>query len=319
MKVVFAPTHSAVKDGIPKLKSKYPDMNFHYCAGRDDIPLEIQNADIFVGALNRELFLTAKKLKWIQSTSSGVDPLLAITELVDSDVLLTSASGTHAGAVADSALGMILAFSRGIRESIFKQQQQQWSPELRTKAVELAQSTVGIIGFGNLGRQMAKRAYAFDARIVAVDLYPSNKPNYVSELHGFNKLDDLLREADYVIVTVPRTPQTRGMVGAKQLSLMKSTAMLVGMSRGGIIDEVALSQALREGRLAHAALDVFDTEPLAKDSNLWNIKNLLITAHISGGTQHEGRHVFEIFYENLELFRCGKLPLRNQVDKRLGF
>ena len=136
-----------------------------------------------------------------------MDYFVAIPELVDSDVLLTSASGTHASAVADSAIGMILAFTRCIRDSIFKQQRGQWDQSLRSKAVELARSTVGIIGLGNLGRQMAKRAQGFDARIIAADLYPSNKPDFVHELHGFDKLSGLLRESDYVIVTVPRTPR----------------------------------------------------------------------------------------------------------------
>ena len=319
MKIVFAPSHLAVEDGIPELKSKYPDIEFVYCASREDIPDSIVEADVFVGGLDRDLFLRAKGLKWIQATSSGVDYFVAIPELVESDTLLTSASGTHAGAVADSAIGMILAFTRGIRDSIFKQQQRLWSQGLRGKAVELARSTVGIIGLGNLGRQMAKRAHGFDARIIAVDLYPSNKPDFVSELHGFDKIDDLLRESDYVIVTVPRTPQTTGMIDAEKLSLMKPTAMLVGMSRGGIIDQVALAQALLGEQLASAALDVFDTEPLPEDSELWDIENLLITAHISGGTQHEAQYVLEIFSDNLDRFRRGDLPLRNQVDKHLGF
>ena len=319
MKIVFAPTHLAVRNGIPELRKKYPDLNFVYCASREEIPDSIVDADVFVGGLNRDLYLRANKLKWIQSTSSGVDYFIAIPELVDSDMLLTSASGTHAGAVADSAIGMILAFTRCIRDSVFKQQQRQWDQGLRSSAVELARSTVGIIGLGNLGRQMAKRAHGFDARIIAVDLYPFNKPDYVSELHGFDKLDDLLRKSDYVIVAVPRTPQTVGMIGDEQIGLMKSTAMLIGMSRGGIIDQAALADALSSRRLASAALDVFEPEPLPEDSELWDIENLLITSHISGGTQHEGQYVLEIFGENLDRFCRGDLPLRNQVDKQLGF
>ncbi len=119
---------------------------------------------------------------------------------------------------------------------------------------------------------MAKRAQGFDARIIAADLYPSNKPDFVHELHGFDKLSDLLRESDYVIVTVPRTPQTTGMIGAEQIALIKRTAMLVGMSRGGIIDQGALADALLSGQLASAALDVFDPEPLPEDSELWDLR-----------------------------------------------
>lgn len=178
---------------------------------------------------------------------------------------------------------------------------------------------MGLIGFGVLARSLAKHAQAFDVRIIAVDLYPANKPEYVSELWGIEHLNDLLRGSDYVVVTVPRTPKTRGMIGAEQFALMKPNAMLVGISRGGIIDQVALARALRERRIAAAALDVFEPEPLPADSELWGLENLLITPHIAGGTQFECQYVLEIFEENLGRFLQGKLPLRNQVDKQEGF
>jgi phosphoglycerate dehydrogenase-like enzyme len=138
-------------------------------------------------------------------------------------------------------------------------------------------------------------------------------------LWGFGRLGDLLRESDYVVVTVPRTPQTLGMIGAEQLALMKPSAILVGISRGGIIDQRALAQALREKRLAAAALDVFETEPLPADSELWDMENLLITPHVAGGTQFETQYILDIFRENLERFMRGDLPLRNQIDKQRGF
>ena len=320
MKILFGPNHLGLENAIPEFKGKYPDVEFIHCIKPEDAPTRIADADVYIGWLNRELFLAAKNLKWIQSPSSGVDYFVSIPELVESDVLLTSASGTHAACVAESAIAMILAFTRGIRDSIFGQQQRQWAiREIRPKLVELTRSTMGIIGFGNIGREIAKRAGAFDMRIIAVDLYPGAKPDYVSEVWGFDRLDDLLREFDYVVVAVPRTPQTRGMIGAQQLALMKPTAMLVGMSRGGIIDETALGQALREERLATAALDVFETEPLPEESELWEIENLLITPHVSGGTQFEGQHVLDIFRENIGRFVRNETPLRNQVDKQAGF
>ena len=320
MRVLFGPTHLALESAIPECKRKYPDLEFIACANREDIADLIAAADVYVGWLNRDLFLAAKHLKWIQSSSSGVDYFLAIPELIESDVLLTSASGTHAAGVAESAMAMILAFTRGVRDSVFQQQQRRWGQrEIRPKLVELTQSAMGIIGCGNIGRQIAKRAAAFDMRIIAVDLYPGDKPDYVSELWGFDRLGDLLRESDYVVVAVPRTPQTRGMIGAEQLALMKATAMLVSMSRGGIIDETALASALCESRIAAAALDVFETEPLPEDSELWGLENLLIMPHVSGGTQFESQHVLDIFHENLERFVRGALPLRNQVDKARGF
>ena len=320
MKILFGPNHMKLEDGIPEFKKTYPDVEFIHCAKPEDAPTLIADADIYIGWLNRDLFLAAKSIKWIQSPSSGVDYFVSIPELVESDILLTSASGTHAACVAESAIAMILAFTRGIRDSILAQQQKQWAiGKIRAKMVELTKSTMGIIGFGNIGREIAKRASGFDMRIIAVDLYPGDKPDYVSEVWGFDRLDDLLRESDYVLIAVPRTPQTRGMIGDKQIALMKPTAMLVAMSRGGIVDEAAMAQALRDGQLAAAALDVFAMEPLPEDSELWEMENLLIAPHVSGGTQFEGQHVLDIFGENIRRFVCGQLPLRNQVDKSAGF
>jgi phosphoglycerate dehydrogenase-like enzyme len=309
-----------LEEAIPELERKHPDLEFVHCPKREDTLEMIADADIYLGWLNEEILAAAKKLKWVQSPSTGINYYLAIPEFVESDVLLTSARGTHGACLAESVLGMIFAFTRGIRDCVLRQQERLWAVrEVRPKLVELTGSTMGIIGFGAVGRALAVRARAFDMRIVAVDLYPDDKPGYVSELWGVDRLDDLLRDSDYVVVTVPYTLQTEGMIGPEQLTLMKPSAMLVGISRGGIIDQEALARALREKRLAAAALDVFRPEPLPADSELWDLENLLITPHTAGGTQFERQHVLDIFDENLGRFLRGDLPLRNQIDKQRGF
>jgi len=273
-----------------------------------------------MGWISKDLFLRAEKLKWIQSPSTGIDFYVSIKELADSDVILTSARGTHASCLAESTMGMILAFTRGIRQSILNQQENKWSAgEIRSKMVELTDSTMGIIGLGKIGCAIAKRAYAFDMNVIAVDVQSVEKPDCVCELCGMDGLDDMLRKSDYVIVTVPRTQETIGMIGGKQIAMMKPTAMLIGISRGGIIDQEALAKALRGKRLAYAALDVTQPEPLPSDSELWDIENLLITPHIAGGTQFEGQHIIEIFDENLGRFLAKDFPLRNEIDKKRGF
>ncbi|MBL7198835.1 MAG: D-2-hydroxyacid dehydrogenase [Anaerolineae bacterium] len=320
MKVLIGGNQMGLENAIRDLREKYPGVEFVHCANRADTAQYIADADVYMGWMNRDIFVAAKNLKWVQSPSSGIDYYLAIPELVESDVLLSSARGTHGACLAESTLAMILAFTRGIRDAVLRQQDHLWAiREIRPKLVELTGSTLGIVGFGMVGRSLAERARVFGMRIVALDLYPTDKPDYVSELWGFDRLDDLLRQSDYLVVTVPRTPQTLGMIGAEQLALMKPTAMLVGISRGGIIDQDALAQALREKRLAAAALDVFMPEPLPEDSELWDVENLLITPHMAGGTQFEGQHVLDIFYENLGRFVRGELPLRNQIDKIRGF
>jgi phosphoglycerate dehydrogenase-like enzyme len=305
---------------IPDLLKKYPTFEFVYCPAPADMPKMIADADIYIGWLNRDVYLQAKKLKWIQSPSTGIDYYLAIPELKSSDVLLTSARGTHSAGLAESVMGMILAFTRGIRQSVINQQKHAWiAREVRSKLIELTGTTMGIIGLGALGRALAERAHAFGMKIIAVDVNPSNKPDYVHELWALDRLNDLLQQSDFVVVTVPRTPETRGMFSTAQFAQMKPTAMLVGISRGGIIDQAALAKALREKTIAAAALDVFEPEPLPADSELWDLDNLLICAHIAGGTQYEAQYVMDIFYDNLDRFVKGNLPLRNQIDKVQGF
>ncbi len=320
MKVLIGPNNFGLEKGIPELAKAYPEIQFVHCASPTDVAREIADAEVYMGWLNREVFLAAKKLRWIQSPSSGVNMYLAIPELAAGDVILTSASGTHGATLADHTFAMILAFTRQILKAAAAQKEHRWAiRDLRPHMIELTGRTIGIVGFGAVGRTIAKRAQGFDMRILAVDMFPKDKPDYVEKLSNLDGLTELLRESDYVVITVPYTPQTHRMIGAAQIALMKPTAMLVGISRGGIIDEAALVAALREHRLAAAALDVTEKEPLPPESELWDVEKLLITPHIAGGTQFEGRNILEIFSENMRRFVRGEFPLRNQVDKQRGF
>jgi len=320
VRILIGPNSSGLEQVSTDLADVHPQVQFAFCSDRKDLRREIADAEVYFGWLSRDEFLAARKLKWIQSPSSGVDHFLAIPELREGEVILTSAVGSHSVCLAEHALAMVLAFTRGIKAGVVHQQRRHWAiGELRPTIVELTGSTLGIIGFGSVGRALAKRAQAFDMRIIAVDMFPEGKPDYVERVDGREGLEALLRESDYIVVTVPYTPETRGMLGAERLALLKPLAVLVCISRGGIIDEVALAQALRERRLAAAALDVFETEPLPADSPLWDLDNLLITPHVAGASQFAGRYIREIFAENLGRFLRGEFPLRNQVDKARGF
>ena len=320
MKVLIGPNSFGLERCIKELSPAYPDVEFAFCESPAEIKDAIADAEVYMGWLSRDVFVAAKKLKWIQSPSSGINYYIAIPELVASDVLLTSARGTHGACLAEHTLAMILAFTRHIRDYVRHQETHTWSARaLRGKMVELTGMTLGIIGFGAVGRAIAKRAAAFDMNIMAVDMFPQNPPEYVTSLAGLDGLNALLGQADYVVVTVPYTEQTDGMIGAAEIAKMKPSAMLIGISRGGIVDESALVSALREGRLAAAALDVFDKEPLPTESELWDVENLLITPHVAGGSQYECDHILDIFRENLGRFVRGELPLRNQIDKQRGF
>jgi phosphoglycerate dehydrogenase-like enzyme len=219
---------------------------------------------------------------------------------------------------------MILAFTRGIRRAISWQEERKWKrvrayPEIRGAVVELTGSTMGIVGFGASGREVAKRALAFGMDVIALDLYPESEPDDVEALWPVDRLHDLLAQSDYVVVAVPYTSRTDGMIGAEEIAKMKPSAMLVCISRGRIVDEEALAAALRGGDLAAAALDVFAEEPLPPESDLWQLDNLLITPHIAGLSQFEGQRILDIFRENLDRYLDQDFPLRNQVDKQRGF
>jgi D-2-hydroxyacid dehydrogenase (NADP+) len=320
MKVVIGTNPMGLEKSIPDLQSKYPDIEFAHVTDIKDTAAAIADADVYMGWMNRDLFLAAKKIKWVQSPSSGINYYLDIPEFVTSDVLLTSASGTHGPCLAESTFGMILGTKRQIINAAIAQRERRWAGrELRSCMFELTGSTMGIIGLGQVGRAIAKRAAAFDMRVIAADLIPQNKPDTVAELWGLDRLGDLLAQSDFVVVTVPYTPQTDNMIGAAEIAKMKDGAMLIGMSRGHIINEDALIAALKSGKLGAAALDVFSQEPLPADNPLWDAPNLLITPHAAGGTQHEAEYIMDIFYENLDRFLKGNLPLRNQIDKVRGF
>ena len=309
-----------LEKALPDLKKQYPSVDFVHCPNQDDLMAAIADAEIYVGWLSQDLFMAAKKLKWIQSPRSGIDYYLRIAELKDGPVLLSSASGTHATPLAESAFAMILSFTRGIRESVMDQPKHIWrTRELRSKCTVVSGTTMGIVGLGKIGRAIAKRAKAFEMKVIAVDVYTANKPDFADELWALDRLPDLLKQSDVVVCTVPGTPTSKGMIGAKEIAMMKPTAMLLAISRGGVVDQDALIAAMKSNTIAAAAVDVSVPEPLPADSALWDLPNVLITPHISGGTQYESQYVIEILSENLGKYLRNELPLRNQVDKTMGF
>jgi len=304
---------------IPELSQKYPDVTFDLCVNRENLIHKIAEAEVFIGWLNRKEFLAAKKLRWIQSPSTGADSFVSIPELRDGDVILTNARGTHGAPLAEHAFAMILTFTRGMKTYIEAQAEKHWDSTVRAGLVELTGSTMGIVGFGVVGQAVAERAQAFGLHILAVDRYPGLQPAYVKSLEPVEGLDKLLRESDYVVVTLPYTPENDNLIGAAQLSLLKPSALLVGVSRGGVIDEQALLEVLREKRIAGAALDVVRQEPMPADNPLWDLDNLLITPHAAGGSQLEGPRIRAIFVDNVRRYIDKEFPLRNEVNKKLGY
>ena len=301
------------------LRASFPDVTFHPAATEEEQKREIADADIVYGRPSREVFLAADRLRWIQWDGTGIDDLASVPELADSDVVLTNMRGPHAAPMADHALGMILSLAHRRRDLWEDQRQHRWEQaKYDGRMVELGGRTMGILALGDIGLAIARRANAFDMEVYAVDLKPVPSPPEVREVWSPDRLDELLGISDWFVVTVPLTSKSRGMLDRRRLGLLKPGARLIVMSRGGIVDEAALLEGLRSGRIAGAGLDVFDQEPLPQESPFWDMENVVFSPHVSALSPQmwEGRR--EIFKENLRRFLTNQ-PFLYTCDKREGF
>lgn len=283
----------------------------------------IRGAEVYFGyGIPEPLFRAAGEgLRWAHSGAAGVagslhGPMLA------SPVVLTNSAGIHAEPIADTVLAATLHFTRGLDWAVAHQRERRWDkgPWLAADAPvrEVSQLRVGIHGFGGIGRAVARRFSALGARVAATRRRPGDGAPGVDLLSGDDGLDRLLETSDVLVVTVPRTGATEGSLGAAQLDRLPEGAILVGVSRGGVVDEAALAMRLRSGRLRGAALDVFAAEPLPSESPLWALPNALLTPHVSGVSHLFWRRQVDLIVENLRRYLAGA-PLLNTVDKQAGY
>ena len=306
------------QDRLAEVRKTFPQVEFTAASDQDKILREIPDAEVVYGGITREAFLAAKKLKWIQNTGAGVEKLARISEIAGSDVIVTNTRGAHAATIAEHTFGLLISLTRNLRQTFQAQRDHNWGVQFDNPMVGLTGLTLGMVGLGNIGRAIAKRGYAFDMNVIAIDAHEVPKPDYVTELRLSDGLDDLLQRSDVVAVTTPHTPNTAGLLGEQQLRLMKPSSYLLVVSRGGIVDEDALARMLNEGTLAGAGLDVTATEPLPEDSPLWDTPNLLITPHCSGRSAFTSASALAIFHENLRRYLADE-PLTNLVDLKLGY
>lgn len=311
-------------DGFEEsLVSEFADVDFVFVSSDEDQAREIEDADALMGSPNREVFRAARRLRWMHCPGTGIDKLTAIPEVVDSDVVLTNARGPHAAPMADHVIGMCLAFAHRTNEMVLDQRARMWDTAKYDRSfVEMEGSSMGIVGLGDIGSAVARRAAAFGIEIFAVDRaadkHPFPAPAGVSAVWGLDRLDDLMAISDWLVITAPYTPDSRGMIGAEHLALMKPTARVIIISRGGVVDEDALYDTLANGRIAGAGIDAFEVEPLPLDSRWWDLDNVIISPHASALTVEmwEGRR--EIFRENLRRFLANE-PFLYVCDKTAGF
>lgn len=327
-----------------------------------------REAEIYLGyGVPAALLREGRNLRWVHSGAAGVRGSLT-PEMLASPVLFTNSKGIHGPPMADTALGMILHFSRGLDFAVAAQARGVWNKDPFYAAdhplVEMASSTLGIFGFGGVGREVARRGTALGARVLAFDRGPeafrethvrfdeavfygsgagrgrvggaslglpaeANRrsaggvgmgggPSGVEPLFGSDGFQRLLTESDFLVLTAPETPETRGKVDADALARMKPTATLINISRGRLVDETALLAALREGRLRGAGLDVFGDEPLGADHPLWSLPNVLVTPHVSAVSRRFWRRQTDLILENFRRYLAGE-RLLNLVDKTAGY
>ena len=276
---------------------------------------EARDAEVIFGRVTPELFERAPMLRWVQTLGAGVDGTL-FPDLVDSEVQLTSEKGHVGPHLAEQTFALLLALTRGIARSI---RERKWDNRLsiRAEAWELTGRTMGIVGFGGTGVEVAKRALAFGMEVLAVEPEERAAPEGVT-LWKMDRFHDLLERSDAVAICAPLTPETRGMFDEAAFRKMPRHAILVNVTRGAIVDDAALLKALRESWIAGAGLDVTPIEPLPADHPLWDMPNAVITPHVAGASPYRMDRTVDLFCENLRRFRAGE-PLQSLIDKRKGY
>ena len=273
-------------------------------------------------SLRPEQLRAARKLRWIHSPAAAVHALM-IPEIVAGDVVVTNARDVHGPVVAEHVIALVLALAKRLPSAFRYQQQSLWaqgqiwreSPHPR----EIAGATLGLVGLGSIGLETAKRAAGLGMKVIAVREHAdqATEPSVV-KVFGPNELDQMLQASDYVVLAAPLTPRTRALINHERLRQMKPDAYLINVSRGALLDQAALLDALRQHRIAGAALDVFEQEPLPPDSPLWRTENMVITPHTAALTDKLWERHYTLLSENLRRFLAGA-PLLNVVDKKRGY
>jgi len=253
------------------------------------------------------------RLRWIHTGGAGADGLL-IPEVLARDLVLTSSTGLNAVPVAETAVALLLALAKRLPAHLGDQRQRRWQ---RHQKLELDGMTVLIVGLGRIGTEVARRCAAFGMRVIGVRTRRGAEPG-VERIVGPDGLMAALGEADWVVLTVALTDQTRGLIGRAAFEAMKPGAMLINVARGALVDEPALCDALRSGRVGGAALDVFTTEPLPQTSPLYDFPNVMLLPHNAASSPHTRRRALGLFVDNFRRFVSGA-PMRNQIDSRRGY
>lgn len=296
----------------------------------------IPDSDAFFGKMTPELLQVAGQLRWVQSPTASLEHYL-FPELIEHQCMLSNMRGLFSDVIADHVMGFILCFARNFHQYIRNQQQGQWAPvgneqmeeqpflmgpcevtPIDSSHIHLSDATIGVVGAGFIGQEVCRRAAAFGMRVIAVDPKYDEIPGIVEEVWNPDRLPDLLAESDFVVIAAPHTPATFKLFSREKFEQMKSTAYVINIGRGVIIDLEDLTQALQENQIAGAGLDVSEIEPLPQDHPLWSMPNVIITPHVAAASPRVSERHLATLLENIRQFAEGE-PVTTLVDKQQWF
>jgi phosphoglycerate dehydrogenase-like enzyme len=334
MKLVIHPPVDAAR--LEKITAAAGAMRVVNAGGENEALSHMHDADAFFGKITPGLLGAARRLRWVQSPTASLEHYL-FPELIEHPCVLTNMRGLFSDVIADQVLGYVVCFARNLHRYILQQERGVWAPIGGEKervafalgpgaptAIDrahrhLGDSTLGVVGLGAIGSEIARRALAFHLRVIAVDPVRTTGPEGVEAVWPVDRLGDLLSASDFVVIAAPHTPVTEKMFRREQLRRMKRTAYLINVGRGAIVDLADLVASLEANEIAGAALDVFETEPLPGDSPLWKMgERVILTPHVAGYSPRiAGRHL-AVLEENIRRFVSNE-PLNNVVDKTRWF
>jgi phosphoglycerate dehydrogenase-like enzyme len=307
-------------DRLEALAREVPSVRIVAGLSRDQALIragEAFGADSFYAT--PEFLRAAKRLRWVQSRSAGVERVLAIPELRDRDeVVLTNFRAVHGPVIADHVFGLLLTLTRDLAAANDAKRDGKWVREPKLERIGLEGRTMLVVGLGGIGTEIARRASGFGMRVIATRRGDDRAPDFVERVGKPNELLAMLPEADVVAIAVPLTSETQGMFGPEAFAAMRKGSYLINIARGQVVSTDALVEALQSGHLGGAGLDVTDPEPLPAGHVLWSLPNVVITAHVAGDAELTDQRAGAIELENLRRFGAGD-PLLNVVDKKAGY
>jgi D-2-hydroxyacid dehydrogenase (NADP+) len=305
-----------------RLRQEFPQLKVVHLPDYQGVDTEIRDTDIAITwSIKPEQVRAAAKLRWIHSPAAAVHTLI-FPEMVESQIQITNARDVHGPVVAEHVIAQIFALAKKIPDAVRLQQKQHWGQQEMwdelPRVREVAGATVGLVGLGSIVRAVVRTAKSLGMRVISVRDHPEKGSEGAAAVFRPAQMDEVFRQADYVVLAVPFTSATNVLANAQRLALMKSDACLINVGRGQLVDESALVLALRDKKIGGAALDVFPNEPLSADSPLWDVPGLLITPHTAALTDKLWERHYMLFSENLRRYLSGQAML-GVVDKRKGY